>query len=34
MKKISDRELDTNEFVHRIILVMFILNNANHFEID
>jgi hypothetical protein len=33
-KKISDRELDTNEFVHRIISVMFTSNDASHFEID
>jgi hypothetical protein len=33
-EKVSDRELDTNEFVHRIISVMFISNDANYFEID
>jgi hypothetical protein len=33
-KRVSDRELDTNEFVHRIISVMFTLNDASHFEID
>jgi hypothetical protein len=33
-KRVSDRELDTNEFVHRIISVMFTSNDASHFEID
>jgi hypothetical protein len=33
-ERISDRELDTNKFVHRITLVMFISNNTSHFEID
>jgi hypothetical protein len=33
-KRISDRELDTNEFIHCIISIMFTLNDVNHFEID
>jgi hypothetical protein len=33
-KRVSNHELDTNEFLHRIISVMFTLNDANHFEID
>jgi hypothetical protein len=33
-KRISDRELDTNEFVHRIISAMFTSDDADHFEID
>jgi hypothetical protein len=28
-KRVSDRELDTNEFVYRIISVMFTSNDAN-----
>jgi hypothetical protein len=33
-KKISDRELDTNEFIHHIILIMFTSDDVNHFKID
>jgi hypothetical protein len=33
-KRVSNREFDMNEFVHRIISAMFISDDASHFEID